>query len=398
MEQQIVRDGGRLATGDGDKAGKDAGAGRGVRRGIVAALIALAIVGGALGLYRASQREQATHYLTEPVTRGAVVRSVSASGTVNPFLTIIVGAYVSGVVQNLYCDYNTVVRKGQLCAQIDQRPYRAALKQAEGQLARDQAQLQGAHVDLERYRILLGQNSLAKQTFDDQAATVHQLEGTVKYDQGLVDTARANLDYTEIVSPVDGVVVSRNVTIGQTEAASLQTPTLFLIATDLEDMEVDTNVTESDIGGVAEGQRATFTVESFPDRPFEAKVLQIRQAPQTVQNVVTYDVVLGFKNKELLLKPGMTATVLIETARRDEILRIPDRALRFAPSRSSRDAEPGRQHVWVLRDGHPQQVAVKLGLDDEGNSELVDGDLREGDLVIVGEQKAGSSGALRFGL
>lgn len=217
--------------------------------------------------YWLSQRGPAMRYVTAPVTRGAVIRSASASGTVNPFLTIIVGAYVSGVIQNIYCDFNTVVKKGQLCAQIDPRPYKAALMQSEGQLARDQAQLEGARIDLERYRTLTKQNSIARQTFEDQTAVVHQFEGTVKLDQGAVETARVNLDYTNIISPVNGTVVSRNVTIGQTVAASFQTPTLFLIATDLTAMEVDTNVTESDIGGIKDGENASFTVESFPSDP-----------------------------------------------------------------------------------------------------------------------------------
>jgi HlyD family secretion protein len=231
---------------------------------------AAALLAGILGYgYFLSQRGRAIQYVTATVTRGAVVRTVSASGTVNPFLTIIVGAYVSGVIRDLYCDYNTVVKKGQLCAQIDPQPYQATLTQAQGQLERDQARLEGARADLERYRGLAKQDSIAKQTCEDQAASVHQLEGTVKLDQGIVESARVNLNYTKIISPVDGVVVSRNVTIGQTEAASLQTPTLFLIVTDLTAMEVDTNVTESDIGGIKQSEDASFTVESFPDRPFD---------------------------------------------------------------------------------------------------------------------------------
>ena len=370
--------------------------------------IAIAI-GGSLGYgYWLSRQRPAMHYVTAAVTRGAVIRSVSASGTVNPFLTIIVGAYVSGVIQNLYCDYNTVVKKGQLCAQIDSRPYKAALSQAEGRLARDQAQLEGARISLERYSTLLKENSIARQTFEDQVALVHQLEGTVKLDQGVVETARVNLDYTNIISPVKGTVVSRNVTIGQTVAASFQTPTLFLIATDLTSMEVDTNVTESDIGGIRKDENASFTVESFPDRPFDAKVLQLRQAPQTVQNVVTYDVVIGFDNKELLLKPGMTATVRIITARRDDALRIPDQALRFtlggiaSTAHSDRETpgEAQKSQAWLLRDGRPERVVLKLGLDDEINSEVIEGDLKLGEKVIIGERRSGQAtpGPFRFGL
>jgi HlyD family secretion protein len=371
---------------------------------VVAIVMALA---GLLYGYWLSRQRPPIHYVTAAVTGGSVIRSVSASGTVNPFLTIIVGAYVSGVLQNLYCDYNTVVKKGQLCAQIDPRPYQALSKQAEGQLARDQAQLEGARVDLQRYATLLQQNSIARQTYEDQVALVHQYEGTVKLDEGLVQTARVNLDYTNIISPVNGTVVSRNVTIGQTEAASLQTPTLFLIATDLNSMEVDTNVTESDIGGIKEGEHASFTVESFPDRSFDGKVLQLRQAPQTVQNVVTYDVVIGFDNKALLLKPGMTATVRITTARRDDVLRVPDQALRFTPggiaaAANSDLATPDAQksQAWVLRNGRPERIVLKLGLDDEINSEVIDGDLKLGDRVIIGEQRSGHTtpGPFHFGL
>ena len=220
---------------------------------------------------------------------------------------------------------------------------------------------------------------------------VHQFEGTVKLDQGVVETARVNLDYTNIISPVNGTVVSGNVTIGQTVAASFQTPTLFLIATDLTAMEVDTNVTESDIGGIKDGENASFTVENFPERSFDAKVLQIRQAPQTVQNVVTYDVVIGFDNKELLLKPGMTAIVRIITARRDE-----DQAVRFTPSgmasttsSSAQAPESGKSQVWVLRDGHPERVIVKLGLDDETKAEVLEGDLKLGDKVMIGDSAPG---------
>ena len=225
--------------------------------------------------------------------------------------------------------------------------------QAEGQLTRDQAQLEGARINLERYRILSKQNSIARQTYEDQSALVHQFEGTVKLDQGVVESARVNLDYTNIISPVNGTVVSRNVTVGQTVTASFQTPTLFLIATDLTAMEVDTNVTQSDIGGIKDGENASFTVESFPERPFDARVLQIRQAPQTVQNVVPYDVVIGFDRNCV-----------------DHLL--------------WRTSTGGRKVAGlVLRDGHPESLILKLGLDDETNSEIFEGDVKLGDKVII---------------
>jgi len=365
-------------------------------------------------LWWATRPSAPPSYLTPVVTRGSVARTVTAAGTVIPVLTIIIGSYVSGVISDMYCDYNTRVKKGQLCAKIDSRPYQAALDQARGQLARDTAQLQGARVDLARYAELKNQDSIATQTFEDQTALVHQLEGSVQLDRGAVETARVNLEYTNIISPVDGTVVARNITIGQTVAASFQTPTLFLIATDLTKMQVDTNVSESDIGAVKDGEPATFTVEAFTDRAFQGSVVQVRQAPQTVQNVVTYDVVIGAENAQFLLKPGMTATVSIVTNRRVQVLRVPDQALRFnpgglratrpgGPSPAAAPQPPGTQpgRVWVLRNGRPVAVSITTGLADDTYTEVVAGDLHSGDPVVIGQQRAGSgsrTGPLRFGL
>jgi HlyD family secretion protein len=386
---------------------------------MVAAVLALV----AAGWWWTAQRPAAVRYLTMPATRGAVERAVNATGTVNPMLTIIIGSYVSGVISTVSCDYNTRVRKGQLCAKIDPRPYQAALDQARGQLARDTGQLEGARVDLARYKVLEAEDSIAKQTYDDQVALVHQLEGSVQLDRAAVESATTNLGYTNIVSPVDGTVVARNITIGQTVAASFQTPTLFLIATDLTKMEVDTNVSESDIGSIKEGDGARFTVEAFPERTFNGAVSQVRQAPQTVQNVVTYDVVVAVDNPDFVLKPGMTATVAVVTARRENVLRVPDQALRFTPGGPGSAQQPALAQtggpsagtappmslapsraagkVWVVRAGKPVPLEVRTGLDDDTYTEVLAGDLRVGDRLIVGEQRAGStprSGTFRFGL
>jgi HlyD family secretion protein len=360
-----------------------------VRTLLLLLVVAAAIAGSTL--WWRHEHTSAPTYLTAAVTRGAVIRTVVATGTVNPQLTIIVGSYVSGVIRDMYCDYNTRVKKGQLCAKIDPRPYQAALDQAQGQLARDSAQLAGARHDLERYAVLWGQNSVSKQTYDDQDALVKELEGTVQLDRAAVETAQVNLGYTNIISPVDGTVVARNITIGQTVAASFQTPTLFLIATDLTKMQVDTNVSESDIGAVREGDAARFTVEAFTDRSFQGTVAQVRQAPQTVQNVVTYDVVVDVDNSQFLLKPGMTATVQIVSAQRTDVLRVPDQALRFIPG-GLRGGVPGaslsnaaKPQVWVLRAGKPAAVALRTGLDDDSYTEVTGGDLQAGDQVIIGE-------------
>ncbi len=370
---------------------------RRVARGVKYAAVAGAAVVALLVALWISRRPAPPRYLTATVTRGTIAQTVTATGTVNPVMTIIIGSYVSGVIQDVYCDYNTRVKKGQICARIDPRPYQAALDQAKGQLARDSAQLAGAKVDLARYATLSRQNSVARMTYTDQAALVHQLEGTVQLDRALVENAAVNLDYTSIVSPVDGTVVARNITIGQTVAASFQTPTLFLIATDLTRMQVDTNTSESDIGSVGVGAPADFTVEAFPDRSFHGSIIQVRQAPQVVQNVVTYDAVVGVDNPEFLLKPGMTATVSIVTAQRANVRRIPDQALRFTPNEATGGVPQGTQtaRVWVLRQGKPVEVPVRTGLDDGTYTEVVGGNLQPADQVIVGEQRAGAESPAR---
>lgn len=364
---------------------------------IVSAVILTSVVAG-IAWWRA-ERAATPSYLTVNPTRGTVVRSVNATGTVNPVLTVIVGSYVSGVIRDVYCDYNTRVRKGQLCAKIDPRSYEAALDQANGQLARDSAQLEMARLDLARYSTLMEQDSIAKQTYDDQRALVHQIEGTVQLDRALVRTAEVNLGYTDILSPVDGTVVARNITLGQTVAASFQTPTLFLIATDLTQMEVDTNVSESDIGAITQGNHVQFSVETFPQRIFHGAVTEVRQAPQTVQNVVTYDVVVGVDNPDFGLKPGMTANVSITVEARSNVLRVPDRALRFNPHRAF-DAGRGsgsekQPRVWVLRNGEAVAIPVTVGLNDDTNAEVSGGALSQLDQVIVGEltTESGSTSA-----
>lgn len=365
---------------------------------IVTAAALVLLIAGAGALFWLAGTRNTVGYGTAEVTRGTVARTATATGTVNPVLTIIVGTYVSGVIQNIYCDYNTRVRAGQVCARIDPRPYQATLDQYSGQLLRDQAVLDKDRRDLARYQRLAEQNSIARQQAEDQAGIVNQDEGTVKLDEALVEGARLNLDYTSIVSPVDGTVVSRNVTGGQTVAASFQTPTLFLIATDLKQMEVDTNTSEGDIGGIKVGNTASFTVDAYPQRVFHGTVTQVRVSPNTVQNVVTYDVVVGVDNSDQALVPGMTASTEIVIAERDNVLRVPDQALRYTPGASSAAARPaatanGQQRVWVLRDGRPVAVPVVTGLDDGHFTEIVQGNLDVGDQVITAEASAPGNGA-----
>jgi HlyD family secretion protein len=353
------------------------------------------VIGGIAALSFFLGAKNTARYVTAEVTRGTIARTSTATGTVNPVLTIIVGTYVSGVIQDIYCDYNTHVRAGQVCAKIDPRPYQATLDQYTGQLARDQAILDKDRKDLARYQQLAEQNSIARQQADDQVYVVNQDEGTVKIDQALVESAQLNLDYTNIVSPVDGTVVSRNVTGGQTVAASFQTPTLFLIATDLKQMEVDTNTSEGDIGGVKVGEKASFTVDAYPQRVFHGTATQVRVSPNTVQNVVTYDIVVGVDNDDLALVPGMTASTEIVLAERDNVLRVPDQALRYTPGglpavAAGSSTQGAQQRVWVLHNGEPAAVSVVLGLDDGNFTEIVRGDLHEGDQIITAE--SGSQG------
>ena len=366
---------------------------------LAATVVSVIIVAGVAIWLWTIVTKNSIQYVTVPVTRGIVTLSVTATGTVNPELTIIVGSYVSGVIQSLSCDYNTEVKAGQICAKIDPRPFQATLDQYSGQLLRDQAILAKDQGDLKRYQQLAAENSIARQQAEDQAYLVQQDLATVKLDQGLVEGAQLNLGYTNIVSPVDGTVVSRNVTQGQTVAATFQTPTLFLIASDLKKMEVDTNVSESDIGGIKESQDSSFTVDAFPKRTFQGKVRQVRQSPQTVQNVVTYDVVISVDNSDLALKPGMTAAARIVIDQRSDVIRVPDQALRYvpkgyiaAPNRpgaapaASSGSQSNQGQVWILRNGVPTAVAVVLGLDDDSFTEIVSGDVKPGDLVITAEQ------------
>jgi HlyD family secretion protein len=225
----------------------------------------------------------------------------------------------------------------------------------------------------------------AKNAYDQAVAQIAYDEATIQQHQATLDAAQVNLDYASIVSPVDGTVVSRNVTMGQTVASSFQTPTLFLIATDLAKMEVDTNVSESDIGGIKPGNNATFTVDAYPKRTFDGTVSQVRQSPQTVQNVVTYDIVVSVDNSDLKLMPGMTAASRVVTDQRVDVIRVPNQALRYAPNGLAGAAPPGHAQVFVLRDGRPVAVPVATGLDDDGFTEIVSGELKPGDLVITAE-------------
>jgi HlyD family secretion protein len=379
---------------------------------VIGGLLALAVIAAVGAIWWLSGTGGNVRYATAPVSRGDVTRAVVATGTVNPVLTIIVGSYVSGTIQDIQCDFNTQVKQGQICAKIDPRPYQTVVDQnkanlgvAQAQLEKDKANLGYAQVAYDRNARLVKTNAVSQDVFDSAKSALDQAkaqmgvdEATIEQRKAQLEAAQVNLGYTNIVSPVNGTVVARNVTIGQTVAASFQTPTLFLIATDLTQMQVDTNVSESDIGGIKEGDKGYFAVDAFPNRVFQGTVTQIRQAPQTLQNVVTYDVVVSVDNSDLALKPGMTAASRIVTDERKNVLRVPSQTLRFVPSGAAArapeahgvTAPSSEGAIYVLRDGMPMRVPVTVGLDDDSHAEIVKGDLAPGERVIVTEQRGGA--------
>jgi HlyD family secretion protein len=374
----------------------------------IAAVLVLVVV-AVLGARAFGAREKpATSYRTEQVTRGDLIASVTATGTVNPVKTVQVGTYVSGPIQALDVDFNSPVTKGQRVAKIDPRPFALRVQQAEAGLANARAALAKARADfayktanLGRNRELQAQGIVAADAVDVLASSVDQAradvalqEAQARQAEAQLEEARVNLGYTDIVSPVDGVVVSRAVDVGQTVAASFQTPTLFVIAEDLTKMQVNANVSEADIGDVRAGQTASFTVDAYPERPFTGTVSQVRNSPLNVQNVITYDVVIDAANADLALRPGMTANVDIVTGRREQALRVPTAALRFRPPAETGEtvAAPVEAAVWRLVDGRPEAVAVTSGLADDSYTEVKAGALQEGDAVIVAVERPRDTG------
>jgi HlyD family secretion protein len=376
---------------------------------ITIAAMVLLILAAAI-VYWFAGRGPSARYVTAQVTRGDVVTTITASGTVNPVVTVQVGTYVSGPILALTCDYNTRVHEGQLCAKIDPKPYQVVVDQdqadlvaAKAQLVKDQANQVYTQLTQTRDDNLRKENAISEDADDvarnanSQARALVNLDiATIAQKAAILKAAQINLDYTNIVSPVNGTVVSRNVTAGQTVAASFQTPTLFLIATDLTKMEVDTNVSESDIASAVEGANASFTVDAFPKRTFNGRVAQVRQAPISVQNVITYDVVITVANPGLLLMPGMTATAKIATAQALGVLRVPSQALRFTPGGAAtlglaNAAKSAQRTVWVERSGNLVAVPVTIGLDDDTFAEIKSGDLKVGEHVVTSASTAGGA-------
>jgi HlyD family secretion protein len=295
---------------------------------IIAAVI-VAIVGGVWFFNR--DDDSAPQYTTAPVTRGDLTQVVTATGTLNPVTNVTVGSQISGIILRLYADWNSEVKANQVVAQLDPATYKASVASAAGDLTNAVANLELQQIQTRRAQALFAEHLISQSDYDTAVATLHQAEAMVQIKQAALDNARVNLDRCTISSPVDGTVISRNVDVGQTVAASMSAPVLFQIANDLTQMQIDANVSEADIGTVDEGQEVSFTVDAFPDRKFVGKVRQIRNSPTTVQNVVTYDAVIDVNNPDKKLRPGMTANASIITAQRTGVLKVPNAALRFRP-------------------------------------------------------------------
>jgi len=359
-------------------------------------------------------------YRTAKVEKGEIVDAIAATGNINAVTTVSVGSQVSGTIQQIFVDFNARVAKGQVIALIDPRLLEAAVVQARGSVGNAKANLERAQVGVidtertnRRNRELIKDGFVAQadvdssQTAWEQAlAQKRSAEAALQQAMGALKVAETNLEYATIRSPVDGIVISRNVDVGQTVAASFQTPTLFSIAQDLTKMQVDTNVDESDIGRAALGQAVSFTVDAWPEKTFTGEVTQVRNSPIVTQNVVTYNVVVRVDNRELLLKPGMTANVSIEVRKFGDVLKIPNAALRYRPTAKGAEAESagkrqgggkakeaGGQRVYLLgEDGKPVPVRVKAGVSNGTFTVLEEGDLKEGDLLVTGESQAKKAG------
>jgi HlyD family secretion protein len=347
--------------------------------------------------------EVADVWLTQAVERGAVRRTISATGALTPVNLIQVGTEVSGTIARLHADFNAPVAAGGLLAEIDTTALDAELAQARAQLASARATLDHARAHAARQTGLFEKGYVSRADQEQAVAQALSAQGAVDLQQAVLQRSAFNRRNAEIRSPVAGTVISREVSVGQTVAASLQTPVLFRIAQDLREMQIEANIAEADVGLLREGQKVRFTVDAFPERSFQGRVRQIRNNHQVLQNVVTYTAVIATRNEDLSLRPGMTAYITVTVGERLEVSRIPNAALRYAPPGSASapdavaDAAPNRKTVWRWDgSGTPQPVEVTLGLADGRWTELAAGALKPGDRLVVGERKAPPSFGPKF--
>lgn len=337
-------------------------------------------------------------YETTKLGKNTIVQVVEAAGTINPVTTVNIGSQVSGLIKEIYVDFNSQVKKGQLLAQIDTSLFEAQLQQSTANIANAKANYQKILAVMEndkktynRYKNLYARNFIAKSELDLAESTyfsdVAQLEAAkaqISQAEASYKTAAANMRYTKIISPVDGTVVSRAVDVGQTVAASFQTPTLFMVAQDLTKMQIETSVSEADIGKVKVGQEVNYTLDGYQDSVFHGTVTQVRIAPTTVQNVVTYTVIVDVDNENGLLIPGMTANVSIITSKKEDIMTVPNSALKFTPVTKGTVQRYKEQGIWIMENKRPKRINISVGVSDDINTEVISKDLKGDEMVIIG--------------
>ena len=355
-----------------------------------AAIIALIIIGG-IGFSGAKQ----VKYKTKAIERCTITEVVEASGTINPVNTVSVGSTVSGLIKEIYVDYNDVVKKGQILAQIDPANFEATVQQNQAQINNARANLAKlqaiANYDQKqyvRYKNLYSKNFVAKSELDEKLSTyqsdlaqINAAKAQISQYQATLKTALTNLGYTKIIAPVDGTVISREIDLGSPVAASFQAPELFTIAQDLTKMQIEVSVSEADIGRVEEGQDVTYTLDGYPDSTFTGKVTQVRLSPTTESNVVTYTVIVDVNNEDLKLKPGMTANVSIITDKSENVLCIPNMALKFTPDINGPKYK--NQGIWILEKGKPKRVEIETGAYNDSSTEIISDKIQEGTDVII---------------
>ena len=340
-------------------------------------------------------KDNKAEYIKEPVQARTITQIVEATGTIEPINTVSIGSQVSGRIEQIFVDYNTQVEKGQQLAQIDTSLFEAQLQQAKANINNAQATLAKNKALLEydtktyhRYKNLYDRNLVSKNDLDSaesayksDLAQVAAAKAQIMQAQANFATASANMGYTKIVSPVKGTVISKEVEVGQTVAASFQTPTLFTVAEDLTKMRIETSVSEADIGKVKEGQEVEYTLDGYPDSVFKGVVTQVRLSPTTESNVVTYTVVIEVENEEGKLLPGMTANVSIITGKKENILTVPNVALKFTVAGNKQKYD--KKGIWIDKKGKPVRVNIETGVSDDSYSEIISDEIKEGDVVYV---------------
>ena len=358
------------------------------KKALVIAAVA-AITALAVWLLSGGKKEEKITFDTAAVAPANIMNSITATGTIEPVTSVTVGTQVSGIVSKLFVDYNSVVKKGQVIAELDKTNLMSQLNTAKTQLATAQSQLNYQTANYKRYKTLFEKGLVAADDFDNAKLSYTQAKEQVVSAKEEVQRAQTNLGYATITSPIDGVVLSKSVEEGQTVAASFSTPELFTIAQNLTNMQVVADVDEADIGDVKEGERVTFTVDAYPDDTFEGEVKQVRQEATTTNNVVTYEVVISAPNADLKLKPGLTANVTIYTAERKGVLSVPSKALRFTPQKETVgkmkivDVANAKNKVWTIEGNSIVAHKVNIGMTDGTNTQIVGG-IAEGTKVITG--------------